>query len=506
MEVVLETKNLCKSFGAVMVNDKINLTLHRGEIMAVLGENGSGKTTLINMIGGIYYPDSGSIYYENKRVEIRSPKDADRLGIGVVHQHFKLVSSMDAVENIEIALSDKEYKNKADIRKRITDVAKKYGFTVNPDKKICDMSVSEKQTVEIIKAIIKGAEILILDEPTAVLTPQESSSLFNVIRSMKKDGKSIIIITHKLQEVLDISDNVYIMRKGRYIDTLKTSETDENELACKMVGKTVTLQIARTSYEKKKTVLSVHNISCLSDDKTVGLSDVSFDLKLGEILGIAGISGSGQKELCECIDGIREVTSGKIKYYAEEGNFDITNKKPEWRRKNKTGFGFVPEDRLGMGLIASSDMVDNMVLKSYKDEAGAFLHRKKAADIAKYLIKKLDIATPGIHTPVRMLSGGNVQKVLLGREIEAGRDVLIVSYPVRGLDINSSYMIYNLLDEERKRGTAIIFVGEDLDVLMALSDRIMVMADHRIAGITDARTVTKDYLGSLMTDTKGQVI
>ena len=289
MEVVLETKNLCKSFGAVMVNDKINLTLHRGEIMAVLGENGSGKTTLINMIGGIYYPDSGSIYYENKRVEIRSPKDADRLGIGVVHQHFKLVSSMDAVENIEIALSDKEYKNKADIRKRIIDVAKKYGFIVNPDKKICDMSVSEKQTVEIIKAIIKGAKILILDEPTAVLTPQESSSLFNVIRSMKKDGKSIIIITHKLQEVLDISDNVYIMRKGRYIDTLKTSETDENELACKMVGKTVTLQIARTSYEKKKTVLSVHNISCLSDDKTVGLSDVSFDLKSGEILGIAGI-------------------------------------------------------------------------------------------------------------------------------------------------------------------------------------------------------------------------
>lgn len=260
MEVVLETKNLCKSFGAVMVNDKINLTLHRGEIMAVLGENGSGKTTLINMIGGIYYPDSGSIYYENKRVEIRSPKDADRLGIGVVHQHFKLVSSMDAVENIEIALSDKEYKNKADIRKRITDVAKKYGFIVNPDKKICDMSVSEKQTVEIIKAIIKGAKILILDEPTAVLTPQESSSLFNVIRSMKKDGKSIIIITHKLQEVLDISDNVYIMRKGRYIDTLKTSETDENELSCKMVGKTVTLQIARTSYEKKKTVLSVHDM------------------------------------------------------------------------------------------------------------------------------------------------------------------------------------------------------------------------------------------------------
>ena len=499
MEVVLETKNLCKSFGAVMVNDKINLTLHRGEIMAVLGENGSGKTTLINMIGGIYYPDSGSIYYENKRVEIRSPKDADRLGIGVVHQHFKLVSSMDAVENIEIALSDKEYKNKADIRKRITDVAKKYGFTVNPDKKICDMSVSEKQTVEIIKAIIKGAKILILDEPTAVLTPQESSSLFNVIRSMKKDGKSIIIITHKLQEVLDISDNVYIMRKGRYIDTLKTSETDENELACKMVGKTVTLQIARTSYEKKKTVLSVHNISCLSDDKTVGLSDVSFDLKSGEILGIAGISGSGQKELCECIDGIREVTSGKIKYYAEEGNFDITNKKPEWRRKNKTGFGFVPEDRLGMGLVGGMGMTGNMMLRSWKKGKGVFVNRKDPNELAMNIWKELEVVTPSTSFPVRRMSGGNVQKVLVGREIAQEPAVLMTAYAVRGLDINTSYTIYNLLTEQKMKGVAVVYVGEDLDVLLELCDRIVVLCGGQVSGVVDGRTTNKMEVGALMT-------
>ncbi len=501
MNAVLETKDLSKSFGAVKVNDKINLKLHSGEIMAILGENGSGKTTLINMLGGIYSPDSGSIYYRDKKVEIHSPRDADRLGIGIVHQHFKLISSMDVTENIEIALTHTEYSSKAALRKKITETAQRYGFNVEPDKKICDMSVSEKQTVEIIKAIIKGASILILDEPTAVLTPQESSSLFKLLRSMKADGKSIIIITHKLHEVLDISDSVYIMRKGRHIDTLETSKTDENELACKMVGKQVSLMIERTRNENNKRVLSVDNISCICDDKTEGLRDISFDVKSGEILGVAGISGCGQRELCECLYGIRRVTSGKIIYHTDK-DYDITNKKPGWRRKMRAGIGFVPEDRLGMGLIASADIIDNMMLKNYKDEAGPVLYRKRATDKAKMLIKKLGIADAGIHIPVRMLSGGNVQKVLLGREIEAGCDLLIVSYPVRGLDINSSYMIYKLLDEERKKGKAIIFVGEDLDVLMALSDRIMVMADYTAAGIVDARKTSKDYIGSLMTSTR----
>lgn len=506
MEVVLETKGLCKSFGAVRVNDNINLKLHKGEIMALLGENGSGKTTLINMIGGIYCPDSGEIFYNGVKVSIRSPKDADRLGIGVVHQHFQLVSSMDVVQNIEISLPDKSFKNKVEVRNRIKSIADKYGFNINPNKKICDMSVSEKQTVEIIKAVIKGAEILILDEPTAVLTPQESASLFQILRAMKGDGKSIIIITHKLQEVLDISDNVYVMRKGRYIDTLKTSETDENELAYKMVGKSISLKIERTKYLKPKKILSVDNISCCSDDDTIGLKNISFDLYAGEILGVAGISGSGQKELCECIYGIRDVTQGKIKYFAEEGIFDITNKRPEWRSKKKINFGFVPEDRLGMGLIASSDIVDNMMLKTYRNSTGAILHRKKSFDKAKYLLEKLEIATPGVHAPIRLLSGGNVQKVLLGREIADGRDILIVSYPVRGLDINSSYMIYHLLNEERKKGIAIIFVGEDLDVLMGISDRIMVMADHGVTGIVDAKTVTKDTLGALMIKTESEAV
>lgn len=506
MELVLETKNLCKSFGAIKVNDNINLKLHRGEIMAVLGENGSGKTTLINMIGGIYYPDSGMIFYKGNKVDICSPQDADMLGIGVVHQHFQLISDMDAIQNIQIAIPSKSFKNKTEITDKIKNIATKYGFNINPFKKVRDMSVSEKQTVEIIKAIVKGAETLILDEPTAVLTPQESVGLFNVLKEMKRDGKSIIIITHKLQEVLDIADTVFIMRKGRYIDTLQTSKTNANELACKMVGKEVTLEIERTDCHENKKILSVENISCISDDGYSVLKNISFDLYSGEILGVAGISGSGQKELCECINGIRSVTQGTIRYYTEKQVIDLTNKKPEWRKKKRINFGYVPEDRLGMGLIASSGMVDNMMLKSYRNEAGVFLHRKKYADMAKCIMKKLGIAAPGVHTPVRMLSGGNVQKVLLGREIEEGKDILVVSYPVRGLDINSSYMIYRLLNEERKKGMAIIFVGEDLDVLMGISDRIMVMTDYKMAGIVDARNTTKDTLGSLMTKIESEVL
>ena len=504
MDVVLETKGLCKSFGDAKANDNINLKLHRGEIMAVLGENGSGKTTLINMLAGTYYPDSGEIFYNGKKVCIRSPKDADRLGIGVVHQHFQLVSEMSATENIEIALPDKSFKNKAEVRQKISDIAKQYGFRINPDKRVCEMSVSEKQTVEIIKALIKGAELLILDEPTAVLTPQESRSLFEVLRAMRSGGKSIIIITHKLQEVLDISDTVYIMRKGKYVDEISTKDTDEQELACKMVGKTVALKIERTKYSNSKKVLELDNVSCLSDDKTQGLKNISFELYSGEILGVAGISGSGQRELCESIAGIRDTTGGSIKYYSEEGIFDLTNKDTEWRNKRKISFGYVPEDRLGMGLIASSDMVDNMLLKNYKNSAGAFLNRKKAFETAEYLMKRLQIAAPGVNTPVRLLSGGNVQKVLLGRELEQSRDVLIVSYPVRGLDINSSYTVYSLLNEERKKGTAVIFVGEDLDVLMSISDRIMVLADGELTGIIDAENAQKDFIGSLMTGCAAQ--
>lgn len=502
MEVILETQGLCKSFGEQKVNNDISLKLHKGEIMAILGENGSGKTTLINMISGLYYPDKGRILYKGKEVKITSPKDADLLEIGVVHQHFQLVSNMSAIENIEIALESHSFKDKNEIKDRISDITKKYEFNINPDKKIYEMSVSEKQTVEIIKAIIKGAEILILDEPTAVLTPGEAESLFNILKAMKEDGKSIIIITHKLNEVLEISDRVYIMRKGRHVDTLLTKETDGHELACKMVGQQINLEIERTEYKRHNKILEIKNLCCLGRNKKKGLNNISFELFSGEILGVAGISGSGQKELCECINGIRSVSSGAIKYYSHGKEIDLTNKKPEWRNCNNIDFGFVPEDRLGMGLSPSSNLVDNMMIKNYKNEPGIFLHRKKYEKLAKTIVKKLNVATKDINTPVRMLSGGNVQKILLGREIAEGRDVLIVSYPVRGLDITSAYMIYNILNKEREKGTAIIFVGEDLDVLMGIADRIMVMSDYEVTGIVNPKSTTKEYIGSLMMETE----
>lgn len=502
MEVILETRGLCKSFGEQIANDNINLKLHKGEIMAILGENGSGKTTFINMISGLYYPDKGKIFYKGKEVKITSPRDADYLKIGVVHQHFQLVSNMSATENIEIALESNSFKDKSEIRDRILNIAKKYSFNINPDKKIYEMSVSEKQTVEIIKTIIKGAQILILDEPTAVLTPGETRSLFDIVRAMKEDGKSVVIITHKLNEVLEISDSVYIMRKGKHIDTLETNKTDEHELACKMVGKQIDLEIGRSNCEQHNKILEVENLCCIGKNNEKGLKNVSFELYSGEILGVAGISGSGQKELCECINGIKKVSSGVIKYSLNGKEIDLTNKKPEWRNRNHIDFGFVPEDRLGMGLSPSSNLVDNMMIKNYKNDPGIFLHRKKYEKLAKTIIDRLHIATKGVNTPVRMLSGGNVQKVLLGREIAEGRNVLIVSYPVRGLDITSAYMVYNLLNSERKRGTAIIFVGEDLDVLMGISDRIMVMSDYEVTGIVNPKKTSKEYIGSLMMKTK----
>ena len=496
MEVILETKELCKSFGGEIVNDHINLQLYKGEIMAILGENGSGKTTLINMISGLYYPDKGKIYVKGRPVNLLSPRDADELGIGVVHQHFQLVANMTALENINIALNTK--KNKKEIEKQILLISQKYGLKIEPRKKIRDMSVSEKQTVEIVKAIVKGADILILDEPTAVLTPQEKDSLFSILNSMRADGKSIIIITHKLNEVIEISQRVFIMRKGKYIDTCITSETNEYELACKMVGKQINLNIEKTEFANKKCVLEVNELSCNIKHNLQGLKNISFKLYAGEILGVAGISGSGQKELCECLNGIRKVTNGTIIYSIDGNKIDITNKSPEWRNKRNLDLGFVPEDRLGMGLSPSSDLADNMMIKSFKNDSGVFLNRKKYEKLVNSIVEEFSIETKNIAEPVRMLSGGNIQKVLLGREIQEDRKVLVVSYPVRGLDINSSYMVYDLLNKEREKGKAVIFVGEDLDVLMAISDRIMVMCDYGISEIVNPDEVSKNYIGSLM--------
>lgn len=394
----IELKNITKRFGSVVANDKVCLTVKKGEILSILGENGSGKTTLMNMLSGIYFPDEGEIYVDGKEVTIASPKDSFALGIGMIHQHFKLVDVLTAAENIILGLPGKEVLKMDEVRKKIKGLVDKYGFDLDPDQKIYEMSVSQKQTVEIIKVLYRGANILILDEPAAVLTPQETEKLFAVLRNMRADGRSIIIITHKLHEVLSLSDRVAILRKGKYIGTVETKDATE-----------------------------IRNL------------------------------------------GIH--------------------------------LSFVPEDRLGMGLVGSMDITDNMMLRGYNNGHNFFVDRNTPKKLAEDLIRRLEIVTPGTTTPVRRLSGGNVQKVLVGREISSNPTVLMVAYPVRGLDINSSYTIYNLLNEQKEKGVAVICVGEDLDVLLELCDRILVLCGGSISGIVDARTTTKEEIGLLMTKT-----
>ena len=501
----LEIRNVTKRFGKVVANKDINLTVEKGEILAVLGENGSGKTTLMNMIAGIYHPDEGEILVNGERVVINSPKDAFDLKIGMIHQHFKLVDVFDATENIVLGIDRDKRFNLKEAAKRVADISEKYGFDVDPKKKIYQMSVSEKQTVEIIKVLYRGADILILDEPTAVLTPQETEKLFAVLKRMRSDGKSIIIITHKMHEVLSVSDRVAILRRGEYIDTVITKETNEAELTEMMVGKKVSLNIDRTEPENTADRLMIKGLDLYSEDGIKVLDDISFTAKSGEILGIAGIAGSGQRELLEAIAGLQRVHSGEIIYNNPKTGADenLRDKTPMQIRELGVRLSFVPEDRLGMGLVGNMDIVDNMMLRSYRRGRSLFLNRQSPKKLAEDIINDLEIATPGANTPVRRLSGGNVQKVLVGREIASSPTVLMAAYPVRGLDITSSYMIYNLLNQQKKNGVAVIFVGEDLDVLIELCDRIIVVNSGRVTGIVDARETTKEELGLLMTKSGG---
>ena len=500
----IELKNITKRFGSkVIANKNVNLTAYRGEILSILGENGSGKTTLMNMISGIYFPDEGQIFIDENEVVISSPKDAFKYKIGMIHQHFKLVDVFSAAENIVLGIENGKY-NLKESMVEIKKISEQYGFDLDPQKKIYTMSVSEKQTVEIIKVLYRGADILILDEPTAVLTPQETEKLFKILRRMRDDGKAIIIITHKLHEVLSLSDRVAVLRKGEYIGTVNTAETTESELTEMMVGKKIDLNIQRDEPKDTKDRLMVKDITCFDRMGNTVLDNVSFTAKSGEILGIAGIAGSGQRELLESIAGLQHLAKGEILYLnpKTENIENLRDKTPMQIRNMGVRLSFVPEDRLGMGLVGNMDIVDNMMLRSYSKGRSLFLKRKKPKDLAMKIINDLEVVTPSASTPVRRLSGGNVQKVLVGREIAASPTVLMVAYPVRGLDINSSYMIYNLLNEQKAKGVAVIFVGEDLDVLLELCDKIMVIGSGRITGIVNGRTATKEEVGLLMTKSK----
>ena len=500
----VEMRDISKRFGAVWANSHVNLAVEHGEILSLLGENGSGKTTLMNMLSGIYYPDEGEILVDGVPVAIRSPKDAIDHKIGMVHQHFKLIDLFTATENVALGL---ERGSKFDLRavaRRIAEICERYGFDLDPSQKVYDMSVSQKQTLEIIKVLYRGADILILDEPTAVLTPQETEKLFTVIRNMKSDGKSIIIITHKLREVLSVSDRVAILRKGEYVGSVRTSEATELSLTEMMVGKKVTLNIERPEVENREKRLTVQDLSVINAEGVTVLDHISFDAYGGEILGIAGISGCGQKELLEAIAGLQHPShESDIVYHAPDGtDRDLIGKTPRQIQELGITLSFVPEDRLGMGLVGSMGMTENMMLKTYNEGAPVFSHKKAPRRLAEEIKENLEVVTPGISTPVRQLSGGNVQKVLVGREIAAAPSVLLTAYAVRGLDINTSYAIYDLLNQQKKKGVAVIYVGEDLDVLMALSDRIMVLCGGKVNGIINGKDATKEELGLLMTNLK----
>ena len=581
-EIALEMRGVSKYFGSVVANKNVNLKVYKGEILAVLGENGSGKTTLMNMISGIYFPDEGQTFVGGEEAVIRSPQDAFAYKIGMIHQHFKLVDVFTAAQNIVLGeksepkpVDDKKnafskffakigrkmesglYKKK-EVAAQVKEIADKYGFEIDPNKKIYNMSVSEKQTVEIVKVLYRGANVLILDEPTAVLTPQETEKLFAVLRKMKEDGKSIIIITHKLNEVLAVSDRVAILRKGESVGEIATKDADENKLTELMVGKKVALNIERSTPENCEDRLEIKGLNVRSHDGVKVLDNVSFTAKSGEILGIAGIAGSGQKELLEAIAGLQKLESGdmifhnpkkdkpvtffhkdlhRVKELAKEGAFryengetvdftgktdkeikelvnagkvlfkedeiiDLKDNTPLQIRELGIRLSFVPEDRLGMGLVGNMDIVDNMMLRSYRKGNSVFLDRSKPGKLADEIIEELEVVTPSAHTPVRRLSGGNVQKVLVGREIASAPKVLMAAYPVRGLDINSSYTIYNLLNKQKENGAAVIFVGEDLDVLIELCDRILVIGSGKVTGIVDGRTANKSEIGLLMVKTE----
>lgn len=490
--IVLE--NINKNFGKVAASKNVNLSIHEGEIHALLGENGAGKSTLISILSGVYTPDSGSIRYKDKEVKFTSPKDAINHGIGTIYQHFKLIDAMTVRENILLGQKIKIFGNKKKFEEHINIVCEKYGLELDLDKYVCDMSVGEKQNLEILKVLYRGAKILILDEPTTVFTPQEAEKLFVIMRKMKEQGCAVIFISHKLDEVMEVCDKVTILRKGETIKTVLKENTNQSELIEMMVGSSVELSITKVDSKIGQNLLTVNNLTVENEDSAEVLKDISFNISEGEILGVAGIAGSGQKELCEAIAGISKVKKGEIVFVGE----NIQGKNPREFIKRGISMSFIPEDRLGMGLVASMDMVDNLLLKSYHTQKGFLVDRKPVAEKARELKKALQIKTPSINHPIKYLSGGNIQKILLGRELSLKPKLLIMAYPVRGLDINTCFTVYNLVNEAKKNGTAVLFIGEDLDVIIQLCDRIMVLCDGKISGVTSSEEASREQLGRMM--------
>ncbi|MCB2292967.1 ABC transporter ATP-binding protein [Clostridium algoriphilum] len=486
--------NISKTFGKVIANNNMNLTVHGGEIHALLGENGAGKSTLMNMLSGIYTPDSGSIFIHGRNMNFTCPKDAINAGVGMIYQHFKLVEEMTARQNILLGQNrGLFFNNKLEIKK-INGICEKFHLELDINKYVSDMAVGERQNLEILKVLYRGADILVLDEPTTVFTKSETDKLFKIMMKMKEKGCAIIFISHKMSEVMDICDKITVLRKGEAVKTVEKENTTPKQLTELMMGRKANLAIHRIEKDPGDVMLEIKDLKVLNAEKAEIIKNISFTLRRGEILGVAGIAGSGQRELCEAIAGIQSVTSGEMVFEGE----NLVGKSPRDIINKGISMSFIPEDRLGMGLVASMGMVDNLLLKDYHKQKGMFIDRKPVVIKAKNMVEKFEIKTPDIYHPIKYLSGGNIQKILVGRELSMNPKILIMAYAVRGLDINTCYTIYDLISEEKKKGTAILFIGEDLDVLIQLCDKIMVLCDGQSTGIVSAKDASREKIGMMM--------
>ncbi len=497
MEKVIEMKNITKIFPGTIANDNVNFDLYKGEIHVLLGENGAGKTTLMNILYGLYEQEKGEIYVRGKKSRLRSPKEAIKLGIGMVHQHFMLVHNFTVAENMILGKEPRKGLIN-DIKKAESDtleLSDKYGFYINPKDVIEDMTVGQQQKVEILKALYRGAEILILDEPTAVLTPQEIKDLERILTNLVKEGKSIILITHKLKEVKSMSDRVTIIRRGKIIDVVRTENAEIEYLAELMVGRKVNLQVEKASKVPGEEVLKVSNLKALDSRGLPAVKEVSFDLRGGEILAIAGVDGNGQWELVEAIAGLRKAERGIIKIAGKE----ITNKSP--RYIIEAGLGHIAEDRHKRGLILKYSLMENSILGyHYKPpfSKGIFMKYDIIRDWCKKLIKEYDVRTPNEEVPAVALSGGNQQKLIIAREIEKNPEVIIAAQPTRGLDVGAIEYIHKRLVEERDKGIGVLLVSLELDEILSLADRIAVIYEGNIVEILSREETTEQKLGILM--------
>jgi len=505
-ELIIEMKGIIKQFPGVLANDNIDFELRAGEVHALLGENGAGKSTLMNVLYGLYRPDGGEIRIRGVPVNLVSPKDAINIGIGMVHQRFTLIPTMTVAENIILGLkSEREpLLNLSKANEQIIELSRAYNLEVDPTAMVHQLPMGTRQRVEIVKALYRGARVLILDEPTSVLTPQEIEDFFETLKSMVKEGLTIIIITHKLPEVMAISNQVTVLRRGQVIATAATDKTDPVDLSMKMVGREVDFSVDKTVAKPGKAVLEVNGINATSDTDQLALNDVSFSVHEGEILGIAGVSGNGQTELAEVLTGMRKCDAGIIKLLEEV----VTNYSP--KKLIDLGIGDIPEDRAGMGLLMNSSIADNLILEIHSDSPFSdswflpiknkfFLNEAEIRAYAEKLVKEYDIVVPSVDVPIRNLSGGNLQRVLLAKVLSRNPKLLIAAQPTAGLDVGATEFISEKLIEQRDRGVAILLISEDLDQIMTLSDRIAIMYEGKIVGIVPAADADIGQIGRMMT-------